>query len=64
MVLYTIPIFFIRRHVIERLPFMCIIEKGKIIYEKSSEELEMECVQKNISLEQLYFQITGDDCDV
>lgn len=58
----------ISSHILEELlklaTFMCIIEKGKILYEKTSEELEMECVQKNISLEQLYFQITGDDCDV
>lgn len=53
----------ISSHILEELlklaTFFCIIENGKIVYEKSSEELEMECRQKNISLEQLYFQITG-----
>lgn len=58
----------ISSHILAELSKMAtmygIIDHGKLIYENSNEGLEEECREKNISLEEFYFRITGGKRDV
>lgn len=53
----------ISSHILEELSKIVtsygILDKGELIYENSNEGLEKECLEKGISLEEFYFQITG-----
>ncbi len=53
----------ISSHILEELSKLAttygIIDSGRLIYEDKKENYEKECIQKGLTMEEVYFQLTG-----